>query len=146
MIPKSSVPRLPRSAACSVLPLLPRVLQNPCKSEVQVPAGTIDSSGACVRAAAMLVALAWTSLAFGGEIHDAAEKGNLEKAKALLKDNPALVFSKDREGRTPLLLAVNYREFGFYEHKPEHKAVVALLLINKADANAKDKWGGTPLH
>ena len=36
-------------------------------------------------AAVMLVALAGSSLAFGGEIHDAAKAGDLEKVKALLK-------------------------------------------------------------
>src|ERR1017187_2386711 len=35
------------------------------------------------RAAVMLVALAWSNLAFGGEIHDAARKGDLDKVKAL---------------------------------------------------------------
>ena len=54
------------------------------------------------RAAVMLVALAWSSLAFCGEIHDAAKDGDLEKVKALLKDNPDLVFSKDNDGATPL--------------------------------------------
>ena len=65
-------------------------------------------------AAVLLVALAWSNFAFCGEIHDAAEKGDLEKVRGLLKDNPALVFSKDREGRTPLILAVDYRHFGFH--------------------------------
>jgi ankyrin repeat protein len=49
-----------------------------------------------------MVALAWSSLAFCGEIHDAAKSGDLEKVKALLKGNPNLVFSKDTNGRTPL--------------------------------------------
>ena len=46
----------------------------------------------------MLVALVWSSLAFCGEIHDAAKDGDLEKVKALLKDNPDLVNSKDNNG------------------------------------------------
>ena len=51
----------------------------------------------------MLVALAWTSLSFCGEIHDAAKDGDLEKVKALLQSNPDLVFSKDdKYGATPL--------------------------------------------
>ena len=36
--------------------------------------------------AVALVALAWACLAFGGEIHDAANKGDLEKVKSLVKD------------------------------------------------------------
>ena len=54
----------------------------------------------------MLVALAWSSVAFCGEIHDAAKSGDLEKVKALLTGNPNLVFSKDNNGETPLHDAV----------------------------------------
>ena len=36
-------------------------------------------------AAVMLVALAWSSLAFCGAIHDSARDGDLGKVKALLK-------------------------------------------------------------
>src|ERR1035438_1825728 len=89
------------------------------------------------RAAVLLVALAWSSLAFGGEIHDAAQNGDMEKVKALLKGNPDLVFSKnDNYGCTPLHLAVF----------SGHKEVVELLLTNKADVNAKSTNGLTPLH
>ena len=83
-----------------------------------------------------LVALAWSSLAFCGEIHDAAKRGDLAKVKALLKDNPDLVFSKDNDGKTPLHLAAVYG----------HKDVAELLLANKAEVNAKDNDGDTPLH
>ena len=89
------------------------------------------------RAAVMLVALAWSSLAFCGEIHDAAKAGDVEKVKALLKSNPDLVFSKDdKNGATPLHLAVDNGR----------KDVAELLLANKADVNAKEDGGGTPLH
>ena len=52
-------------------------------------------------AAVMLVALAWSSLAFCGEIHDAARAGNVGKVSALLNDNPEdeLSFSNVEEGR-----------------------------------------------
>lgn len=40
------------------------------------------------RVFSLLVALAWSNLAFGGEIQDAAQIGDLEKVKALLKGNP----------------------------------------------------------
>jgi ankyrin repeat protein len=84
----------------------------------------------------MLVALAWSSPAFCGEIHDAARDGNLEKVKALLKGNPDLVFSKDDQGETPLHFAANLG----------HKDVVEFLLAKKADVNAKANNGWTPLY
>ena len=59
-------------------------------------------------AAVLLPALTWSSLAFCGEIHRAARAGDLENVKALLKVNPDLVFSKDDEGATALLLAVKF--------------------------------------
>jgi hypothetical protein len=73
--------------------------------------------------------------AFGDDIFDAAKSGDLEKVKALLKDNPDLVFRKDILGQTPLHLAA----------WNGHKDAVELLLVSKADVNAKDKGGATPL-
>ncbi len=88
------------------------------------------------RVAVTLAALAWSSLAFSGEIHDAAKKGDLEKVKALLKDHPDLVISKGNNGWTPLhFAALN-----------NHKDVAELLLANKAEVNAKDNDGMTALH
>ena len=87
-------------------------------------------------AAVTLVALAWGSLAFGGEIHDAAKGGDVEKIKALLKANPELVSMKDRSGKTPLHSAA----------AKGHKNVADLLLAKGADVNAKDNAGLTPLH
>jgi ankyrin repeat protein len=48
------------------------------------------------------IALACSTPAFCGEIHDATKAGNLAKAKALLKENPNLVLSKDNIGGMPL--------------------------------------------
>ena len=88
-------------------------------------------------ASVLLFILAWGGLAFCGEIHDAAKGGDLEKIKALLKDNPGLVLSKDdKYGLTPLHLAA-FRG---------HKDVGELLLTSKAEVNAKDNLGLTPLH
>jgi ankyrin repeat protein len=84
----------------------------------------------------ILLAIALTSLATAGEIHDASKHGDLEKVKALLEENPALACSKDETGWTPLHLAA---QKGF-------KEVAELLLANKADPNAKSKRGDTPLH
>ena len=83
-----------------------------------------------------LLALAWSSAAFCGEIHDAAEQGDVGKVKTLLKGNPDLVFGKDDRGDTALhWAALN-----------GHKDVVELLLANKAELDAKNNSGDTPLH
>ena len=88
------------------------------------------------RVAIALIALAWSSLAVCGEIHDAAKNGDLEKVKAMLEKKPKLVFSKDAEGGMPL----HWAAFN------GHKEVVELLLANKADVNGKAANGLTPLH
>jgi ankyrin repeat protein len=68
---------------------------------------------------------------------DAAAMGDLERLKAVLKNNPDLVSSKDHEsGRTPLHWAARNGQID----------VAELLLSNKADVNAKDKEDITPLH
>jgi ankyrin repeat protein len=87
-------------------------------------------------AALAIVALTASSLGLCGEIHDAATKGDLEKVKALLKDNPKLVSSRDATGETPLILAAYYG----------HKDVVDFLLANKADVDTRDNKGVTALH
>jgi len=86
--------------------------------------------------AVMLVALAWSSPAFCGEIHDAARDGDLKKVKALLKGNPDLISSKGNNGTIPLHVAAMHG----------HKDAAALLLANHAAVNAKDNCGATPLH
>ena len=68
------------------------------------------------------------------DLHDAARRGDLEKVKELLRDDPDLVFSKDGCDGTPLHAAA---EGG-------HKNVVDLLLASKAEINAKDKYGNAP--
>jgi ankyrin repeat protein len=88
-------------------------------------------------AVVLLVALAGSRLVFGGEIHDAATKGDLNKVKTLLKGKPSLLSSRDdKTGRTALHLASYYNR----------KSVVEFLLANKADVNAKANDGRTPLH
>ncbi|HKW28259.1 MAG TPA: ankyrin repeat domain-containing protein [Verrucomicrobiae bacterium] len=87
-------------------------------------------------ATVLLVALAWSSLAFCGEIHDAAMAGDLAKVKALLTAHPDLISSKDTTGRTPLDWAAD----------EGHRDIVELLLANKAGVNAKDQYGYTPMY
>jgi len=89
------------------------------------------------RAAAFtLVALFWSGLTFGGEIHNATRKGDISKVATLLKGDPELVFSTDEDGRTPLYEAADMG----------HKDVAELLLANKADVRAKNHNGYTSLH
>jgi ankyrin repeat protein len=95
---------------------------------------------ALVGCVTLLAVLGWSSASFGGEIHDAARNGDLERVKALLNANPKVVFSLDtngdEEGCTPLhFAALN-----------GHLDVVALLLASGAEVNATNRTGWTPLH
>jgi ankyrin repeat protein len=83
-----------------------------------------------------LMALACSTAAFCGGIHDAAAAGDLAKVKALLKDNPELVSSRDSNGNTALHLAAEKGRQG----------VAELLLIYTAEVNARNQFGWTPLH
>jgi ankyrin repeat protein len=83
-----------------------------------------------------LIALACRTDAFCGEIHKAAAAGDLAKVKALLKDNPELVSSRDNNGNTTLHLAA----------EQGHQGVAELLLLHKIEVNAKNQFGWTPLH
>jgi ankyrin repeat protein len=80
--------------------------------------------------------LVWCGVAFGGEIHSAAMAGDLEKVKMLVKTDPELVLSKDKQGLTPLHWAA--------QNGPTE--MVEFLLAHKADVNAKGDRGTTPLH
>jgi hypothetical protein len=86
--------------------------------------------------AMMLASLAWCAPAQAGDIHDAAESGDLAKLGALLKQDPSLVNAPGTNGMTPL----------FYAVAQGHIEAVALLLENKADVNHKARYGGTPLY
>jgi Ankyrin repeats (many copies) len=71
-----------------------------------------------------------------GSLHEAALNGKLEKAKALIKADPSLVFIQQSYAQqAPLHLAA---EFG-------RKDVAELLLANGADVEAKAYGGWTPL-
>ncbi len=94
------------------------------------------NSPMALRAAVMLIALAWSSLAFCGEIHDAVRNDDLARVQALLKDNPDLALSKDKIGRTALQWAAIL----------DRKEISQVLLDYKADINARDSAGMTPLH
>lgn len=69
-------------------------------------------------------------------VEEAVRVGGLEKAKALLRERPGVVFSKDTSGNTPLHWAA----------KNGYKDVAELLLANAANVNAWGDKGDTPLH
>jgi ankyrin repeat protein len=83
-----------------------------------------------------VVTLTLTGVAFGGEIHEAVKRGDVDRVKALIIENPRVVFNQDDTGWTPLHLAA---QKGF-------KDIAELLLANKAEVNARSKRGDTPLH
>jgi len=70
------------------------------------------------------------------EIHDAAKTGSLDQVKALLKENPNLVFCKDAKyGGTPLHWAAAAGQ----------KDMVDFLLSNNAEVDARANDDATPL-
>jgi ankyrin repeat protein len=84
----------------------------------------------------ILVGLDGSHPAFCGEIHDAAGRGDLERVRVLLKGNPDLVSTKDKNGEAPLSVAAG----------AGRTDVVKLLLASKADANLQDNNGVTALY
>ncbi len=78
----------------------------------------------------MAAALACTSLAYAGPIHDAARKGDVKKVQALLQSDPKLVNDKDNLGDTPLHVAALHGQLN----------VVQALIDAGADVNAKNNY------
>jgi ankyrin repeat protein len=77
-----------------------------------------------------------SSLAFCGEIHNAAKQSDLEKVNALLNQHPDLVFSKANNGNTPLGLAAQNGRV----------AIAVLPLTSKAEVDARQSnLSSTPL-
>jgi ankyrin repeat protein len=73
------------------------------------------------------------------EVIKAAKAGNLERVKALVETDGALVQARDSDGSTALHCAV----------WKGHQAIVAYLLSAGAAVNAHNNnghWGTTPLH
>jgi ankyrin repeat protein len=74
--------------------------------------------------------------AVADSIHDAASRGDVARVQQLLQREPALVYRTVVHGMTPLHVAA----------RMDRPKVVAVLLENRANINARDKDGWTPLH
>jgi ankyrin repeat protein len=79
----------------------------------------------------MTLTVASAAAAFGGPIHDAARKGDANKIKALLQQDPKLLNDKDKNGDTPLHIAALHGQV----------AAAQALLDAGADVNAKNNYG-----
>jgi ankyrin repeat protein len=124
-------------------------------------------------AAVMLILLFCNRVSSGGAIQDASANGDLEKVKMLLQADPNLISSTNynyMDGFTPLLAAADHDHLDVvtfllsknsdvnavdtdkswtalhYAASNGNVAMVKLLLANKANINAKDRFGYTALH
>ncbi|MBI5684164.1 MAG: ankyrin repeat domain-containing protein [Verrucomicrobia bacterium] len=73
---------------------------------------------------------------WAGELHYAAASGNVAKMKLLLANNPKLANENCEDFGSPLHQAIRFGK----------KEAATFLLLNKADANARDTSGFAPLH
>jgi ankyrin repeat protein len=83
-----------------------------------------------------MAVLCFVLLGCGASLHDTIAAGNTAQAEAMLVKTPGLVHSLNKDGKTPLHYAVNYKRL----------ACMDLLLKYGADLNAGDRTGTTPLH
>jgi len=75
---------------------------------------------------------------------------DIEKAKAIIKENPNAVKERDNKGVTPLhavamILSTTYDAHG-KGTRNDPSPLAMLLIENGADVNARDNKGVTPLH
>jgi len=93
---------------------------------------TRTSSGLRIARLASLFAIVLGSCSFAlcGPIHDAARKGDLKKVQALIASDPKLVADVDKNGNSPLHVAVMY----------DNAKVAEFLLANGANVNAKNGY------
>lgn len=79
-------------------------------------------------------------------IMDASSRGDVDKVRKILSQNPDLVNTKDAGGATPLHTAANPMSRGFIGAFGNYRETVSLLLNSGAEVNARDNDGDTPLH
>lgn len=80
--------------------------------------------------------ISFGGLVFADEIHNLAQKGDLEGVKIQIEQNPELVNARDKDGRTPLHCAC----------RGVHLEVVRFLVDKGADVNVEDSNKIVPLH
>ncbi len=85
----------------------------------------------------ILLFITFPTLTFAQTIHEAAEKGDLETVKSMLKNNPELLndFSGS-EGRCPLHSAI----------RGKHSDVAVYLIGRGADVNARTPYGSSVMN
>ena len=76
------------------------------------------------------------AMSFADDIHESAQKGDLEGLKLMIDKDPGLVNAKDQDGRTPLHWAC----------RGVHIDVVKYLVEKGANVNAEDSNKIVPLH
>ena len=84
----------------------------------------------------LIILFSLMTRAWCAPIHSAAEKGDLDKVKSILKEKPEQAGTEDPFGRTALHLAAGWG----------HKEVAALLIASGAKIDARDSHGRTPLY
>ncbi|MBP7582552.1 MAG: ankyrin repeat domain-containing protein [Spirochaetes bacterium] len=72
-------------------------------------------------------------------LHDHVKEGDLTKVKAELSKKDANVNAKDRDGNTPLHIAIEQRQY-------DNLAIIKMLIAKGANVNIINKHGDTPLH
>ena len=102
---------------------------------------SILMDGSFWRSAVIATALASATLCSScsgptSEIAKAANNGDSDTVRTLLKSNSYLASDKDLYDTTPLHWAA----------QKNHKDIAELLLASGADVNARNKYGDTPLH
>jgi ankyrin repeat protein len=76
------------------------------------------------------------SLSISDDIHELAQKGDLDEIMALIEKDPELVNARDKDDRTPL----------HWASRGVHLEVVKFLVKKGADVNAEDSNKVVPLH
>jgi ankyrin repeat protein len=80
--------------------------------------------------------MTWGGPASADQIHELAQKGDLEGVKALIEKNPELVNARDKDGRSPL----------HWASRGVHLEIVKFLVDQGANVNAADSNQVVPLH